>query len=96
MRYLMLAAGAALTLSACGGGGETETTTVNTTTMDANATATDNMMMDPNMSMNGADMNGAAMNGTMDANMTADPATQNMIQQDMNTNSPDTNLANGL
>jgi hypothetical protein len=51
-----------------------------------------NMAMDPNMSMNGMDMNGAAMgaNGAMDAN------TQNMMAQDMNTNAPDTNLANGL
>lgn len=88
MRVLLIAAGAVLTLSACGGGGETETTTVNTTT-DANAMGTDNMMMDPGM-------NGAAMNGMMDANMAADPATQNMMQQDMNTNSPDTNLANGM
>jgi len=33
------------------------------------------------------------MNGTAN---TLDPATQNMIKQDMNTNSPDTNLANGM
>jgi hypothetical protein len=34
------------------------------------------------------------MNGT--ANGAMDPTTQNMIEKDMNTNSPDTNLANGL
>jgi hypothetical protein len=48
--------------------------------------ADDNMMMDAN-----------AMNGTtMDGNMAMDPATQNMTEQDMNTNAPDTNLANGM
>jgi hypothetical protein len=90
MRALILAAGAALTLSACGGGSEannTAATDANATAMDANMMATDNMAMDANMTMNGADMNG---------NMGVDPATQNMIQQDMNTNSPDTNLANGM
>jgi hypothetical protein len=46
--------------------------------------AGDNMMMDQNAAMNGATMNGT---------MTVDPATQNMMQQDMNTNAPDTNLA---
>ncbi len=87
MRALILVAGAALTLSACSGGTETETTTVNTTTVGNDTMAADNMMMDANMTMNGT---------AMDGNMAMDPATQNMIQQDMNTNSPDTNLANGL
>jgi hypothetical protein len=32
----------------------------------------------------------------MNGNMAIDPATQNMIEKDMNTNAPDTNLANGL
>jgi hypothetical protein len=96
MRVPVLAAVAALTLSACGGGGS-DTSDANMAASDANAIAVDNMMMDANASMNGAMMNGATMNGTaMDANMAVDPATQNMIQQDMNTNSPDTNLANGL
>ncbi len=42
--------------------------------------------MDANM------VNGAAT----DSEMAVDPATQNMTQQDMNTNAPDTNLANGM
>jgi len=83
MRKLLLAAGAVLTLSACGGG-ETETT--NTMTVDTNMAADENMMMDANM------MNGAAMDG----NMAGDAATQNMMAEDMNTNAPDTNLANGM
>ncbi len=91
MRALLLATGAALMLSACGGGGSEANNTAaadaNATGLDANLMATDNMAMDANMTMNGADMNG---------NVGVDPATQNMIQQDMNTNSPDTNLANGL
>ncbi len=90
MRALILAAGAALTLSACGGGSEannTAATDANATAMDANMMATDNMAMDANMTMNGADMNG---------NVGVAPATQNMIQQDLNTNTPDTNLANGM
>jgi hypothetical protein len=86
MRILLLAAGAALALSACGGGEQTEANSADAMTTDANMMAADNMMMDQNM----------AMNGTMDANMTTDPATQNMMMEDMNTNAPDTNLANGM
>lgn len=85
MRVLILAAGAALTLSACGGD-RSETNTADMMANDANMMAADNMMMDQNMTINGT---------TMDGNM-ADPATQNMIMQDMNTNEPDTNLANGI
>jgi hypothetical protein len=91
-----LVVGAALALSACGGGGS------ETQSGEANM-ATDNMMMEGNMAMDPM-MNGSAnmgmdpmMNGTMNGTMNGvDPATQNMIQQDMNTNSPDTNLANGM
>jgi hypothetical protein len=101
--YLIV--GAALSLSACGGGAETQNNT-------ANMTASDNMMMDQNMAMdpmmNGTGnmamdptMNGTGnmamdpmMNGT--TNGAVDPATQNMMQKDMKTNDPDTNLANGL
>jgi hypothetical protein len=83
MRKLILAAGAVLTLAACGGGDDT---TTNTMTTDTNMMVEDNMMMDAN-----------AMNGTMmDGNMAVDPATQNMMAEDMNTNAPDTNLANGM
>jgi hypothetical protein len=87
MRTLLIAAGAALTLAACGGGEDTKTTTVEATSSDANAMAAENMMVDTNASVNGATMNG---------NMAVDPTTQNLIEQDMNTNAPDTNLANGL
>lgn len=95
MRALILVAGAALSLSACGG---------NSSTNDANTMATDNMMMDSgNMSMDqnmmmdsnmGMDAN---MSGGMDANMATNAATENnMMAQDRNTNAPDTNLANGM
>ncbi len=93
---MMILAGAVLALSACGGG-ETEAN---------NTMATDNMMMDPmmdpNLSMDangamGANMGGAMdANGAMGANGAMDANTANMMAQDANTNSPDTNLANGL
>ena len=88
MRAILII-GATLALCACGGEREAE---------DANLAA-DNMMMDQNLALDpmmNADANMAAdpmMNGTTNA---LDPATQNMIQQDMNTNDPDTNLANGM
>lgn len=41
-------------------------------------------------------MDANMMNGAATGNMAVDPATQNMIRQDMNTNAPDTNLANGM
>lgn len=87
MRALILAAGAALTLAACGGG--------ETANSDANAMAVDNMSMDANMTM---DANAMDMNmGGMDANMATNAATEsNMMAADMNTNAPDTNLANGM
>ncbi|MDP9412607.1 MAG: hypothetical protein M3Q08_00605 [Pseudomonadota bacterium] len=88
MRILVLATGAALALTACGGGGEqADANTADAMATDANMMAADNMMMDENGMMNGAAMNG---------NMAADPTTQNMMMQDMNTNAPDTNLANGM
>jgi len=48
--------------------------------------AVDNMMVDDN----------AMMNGGADANMMTDSNTENMMAEDMNTNDPDTNLANGM
>ena len=92
---MMILAGAVLALSACGGG-ETEAN---------NTMATDNMMvdpmMDPNLSMNGTDMNmtgnmAGSAGGAMGANGAVDANTANMMAVDANTNSPDTNLANGL
>ena len=76
---IILVAGLALALGACGGG-ETETTETNTMTID------NSMMMDEN----------AAMDANMGGNMAMDPDTHNMMMNDMNTNAPDTNLANGL
>jgi actin-like ATPase involved in cell morphogenesis len=85
MRAFYLVAGAALTLAACGGGGEAENT-------DAN------MMTDMNAGM--TDMNVMDMNG-MDANMTMNAAdgmnaTENAVVNDLTTNTPDANLANGM
>ena len=54
---------------------------------EANMTA-DNMMVDQNMAMD------PAMN--RENNMAVDSETQNMMMTDMNTNDPDTNLANGM
>lgn len=90
---MMILAGAVLALSACGGG-ETEANTANTV-------GTDNMMVDPMMDPNmTTDLNGAMganMSGGMTgANGATDANTANMMAQDANTNSPDTNLANGL
>lgn len=90
---MMILAGAVLALSACGGG-ETETNTANT--MGAENMMGD-PMMDPNMTtdMNGA--MGANMSGDMGANGAMESGTANaMMAVDANTNSPDTNLANGL
>lgn len=51
-----------------------------------NALTADNLAVDENLALNG-------MNADVNA---LDPATQNMINQDLNTNDPDTNLANGM
>ena len=82
MRAFILVAGAALTLSACGGGADEAA--VNNDAMMA-----DNMAMDANMmanDMGGLDAN-AATNGEAEANMMAN---------DMASNDADTNLANGM
>jgi hypothetical protein len=91
VRALILVAGAALTLAACGGNrAETENA-------DANLMVADNMAtMDANMMGMDANMMGGNMGG-MDANMMSNGSTEaNMMAQDMNTNAPDTNLANGM
>ena len=81
MRALILAAGAALTVSACGGGAEE--------TAANDDLAVDNMAMDANMMAN--DMGG------MDANaMTNGVEEANMMANDLVTNDADTNLANGM
>ena len=87
MRTIALAATMALALSACGG-------TSDSTGNEANALGTDNMLMDENLMMDPNASAGGAM--PVDANNSADPATQNMMAKDARTNDPDTNLANGL
>ena len=82
----ILTAGVALALSACGGGGEKASD-------EANALSADNMLMDENLMMDSGAMNGA---GGMDANMSTNSASENMMMKDATTNDADTNLANGL
>jgi hypothetical protein len=91
VRALILVAGAALTLAACGSNNDAAGNA------DANLMVEDNMAtMDSNMMATDANMMGTNMGG-MDANMTTNGATEaNMMAQDMNTNAPDTNLANGM
>ena len=81
MRALIMVAGAALALSACGGG--------NNEADEVNTISADNLVVDANA----GDM---ANMDTMDPNMAMDANSANLTAEDMNTNSPDTNLANGL
>ena len=71
-------------LAACGGGGDEANSDANMVDMNAGMTdmnATDMNAMDANMTMNAAD----GMN-----------ATENAMVNDLTTNSPDANLANGM
>ena len=85
MRAMILAAGAVLALSACGSNDEANQTdlSVNNLVVEDLSNGSDTMMM--NGDMNAMDMN--AMN---------DADTANAMATDMNTNDPDTNLANGM
>jgi len=83
MRTILLA-GVALALSACGGGGETA---ANDAIAADNMLMDENLMLDPNTSINGT---------TLDANASVNATTQNLMEKDAVTNDPDTNLANGL
>ncbi len=91
MKLIMQSAvlAAALTLAACGGGGS-----------EANGTATENLALDNAMASDPTAMNGAVgvdVNAMMDANASANASdTANAVAADMNTNDPDTNLANGM
>jgi hypothetical protein len=85
MRTILLA-GVALALSACGSGGETTANDMNAMTAD-NMLMDENLMLDPNASINGT---------TLDANASVNATTQNLMEKDAVTNDPDTNLANGL
>ena len=83
MRRILLVAGAALSLAACGGGAESEAAN------DMNALGADNMALDQNGMM-------ANNMGGMDANAATNASTENMMMNDLTTNNPDTNLANGM
>ena len=90
MRTIILAAGAALTLVACNNNAANDQANA-----DMNLGADNGMMADQNMMMdqNMGDMNAA---GGADGNMATNAATENAMAKDMNTNDPDTNLANGM
>ena len=81
MRALILVAGAALTLTACGG---TDSAT------DENAVSTENLAIDDNaMLANDA--------GGLDANTATNAeAEANLVANDLTTNDADSNLANGI
>ena len=85
MRVILLA-GLALAVSACGGGNDS-------TANEANALIEDNLMLDSNAMMIDPAMNGMT---NMDANLAGDMNTQNLMIQDAMSNDADTNLANGL
>jgi len=80
MRAMILLAGAALSLSACGGGSEEQANDIDTL-------AVNNLVVD-NATV-GTDMN-------MDANMSMNSDTHNAMMNDLTTNDADTNLANGM
>lgn len=84
MRALILVAAATLAVSACSKNEAAENTmNVDETLTTENVVANDMMAVD-------------AANG-MDANMSADANGMNAMEAtDMNTNAPDTNVANGL
>lgn len=103
MRVILMAAVAALALSACGKKGNdqanadtnvTTTETTTNTTMDANA-------MDQNGAMGAATASngdaGTNATGGMDANMATNSATENALEQkDLKTHDHDKNLKNGI
>ena len=78
---------AALTLAACGGDNQANQTAGENAAMD-------NLAVSDPAAMNA--MNTMDANMAMDANMTMDANTHNAMMNDMKTNDPDTNLANGM
>ena len=84
MRAFIFAAGAALTLAACGG--TTEANEANSTDLQVN-----NLVVDDSVPI-GMDN----MDANLDANTALDAATANAIAEDLTTNTPDANLANGM
>ena len=85
MRAFIFAAGAALTLAACGGGG-TEANEANSTDLEVN-----NLVVNDPAAL-GMDAN---LDANLDANATLDASTENAVAEDLTTNAPDANLANG-
>ena len=85
MRLLIAAAGAALTLAACGSNSDANNSNLNAVDMNA---MTD---LNAGMDMNAADMNAA---GGADANAATNTGEEQA--KDLNTNDKDTNLANGI
>lgn len=84
----LIAALGLVSLAACGSRADDDAAVNMDANMDTDMMVTDNMGMttDANMADNGMMMNGAdGMN-----------ATENAMATDMNTNDPDTNLANGM
>lgn len=87
MRLLVLAAGAALTLSACSGGGDTA----------ANNEAGTDMQVENLIVNDPAAMNGATDMNALGTDMNAVGTDMNgMVANDLTTNEADTNTANGL
>lgn len=84
MRALILVAGAALALSACGGG--------NNEANEVDTISADNLVVDGNFDS----MNGLDGNAMTDMNATGDSDVANAMMEDATTNDADTNLANGL
>ena len=80
MRAMILLAGAALSLTACGG--EADDAANDVDTLQVNNLVVDNATV-------GTDMN-------MDANMSMNSDTHNAMMNDLATNDADTNLANGM
>ena len=80
MRAFLLISSAALGLAACGGADEADEANM----ADANMMMEENVALDP------------ALNADSNLAMSADPATQDLVNQDMATNDADANLANGL
>jgi hypothetical protein len=94
MRIILLA-GMALAVTACGGGNKANNSATANNMMTTNTMTTSDPMMTNGAAPMGTtgDMNSM---GNMGGNMTMDANTQKAMEKDMKTNDPDTNLANGM
>ena len=81
MRAILLIAGAALALSACGDRNEAD---------EANTLAEENLALNTDLN---ADLNAT---GNLDGNAATDANLTNALIEDATTNDADTNLANGM